>query len=150
MPIPAFPDLDNQQDPAKREQFVSWVLETLTSLVTNQDGDDDQLFVQGLRVAMNAAWNEAHAGFAELPAAAAALPLEQVRRHGLAGDQLAFKLATVRYWAGQFQDADQSPGFVLRRLLDAIDTLLDSLLAAIGVGSSLKELKDAVRDSLSD
>ena len=108
------------------------------------------MFEAELREEMRAAWNDASPQFEEVAVAVANLPVDSVRRHGLAGPQLRFKLATVRYWTERLQGGGANAGFVLRRLLDAIDTLLDSLLAATCAGSSLKELRDAVRDSVSD
>ena len=148
MPLPDFPNLDDSDDAAKRAQFVRWVLEALKRLVEGQEYRG--LFADDLHRDMEAAWNDAVAGFGEFPRAVAALQPEEVDRHGLAGPQLRFKLATVRYWTERFQGGGENAGFVLRRLLDAIDTLLDSLLAAVGAGSSLKELKDAIRNSVSE
>lgn len=145
MPLPPFPNLDDIDDSAKRSQFVGWVLEALQHLV--EDQDYIERFADGLHGDMQAAWNEARPAFAEFPRAAGALPADRILNHGLAGAQLDFKLATVRYWANRFQG--NVAGFVFRRLLDSIDTLLDSLLAAMGVGSSLTELKDAIRNSVS-
>ena len=147
MPLPVFPNLDDLDDFAKRTQFVDWVLDALRHLV--EDEEYRELFVDDLHGDMRAAWNDADGTFDELPEAVAALHPRQVVLHGLAGAQLRFKLATVRYWAERFL-GDGGNGFVLRRLLDSIDTLLDSLLAATGAGSSLKELKDAVRSSVND
>lgn len=145
MPLPPFPNLDDIDDSAKRSQFVGWVIDALQFLV--EDQEYHELFVDGLVGDMDAAWNDARPAFAGFPGAAGELPADRILNHGLAGAQLDFKLATVRYWAGRFGQ-DGVNRFVLGRLLDSIDTLLDSLLAAMGVGSSLTELKDAIRNSV--
>ena len=148
MAISELPDFDNDDDSDKRRKFVSWVEETLSNLV----GDEYQgLFVERLRIPMRNAWedrNQIPLGFDALGDAVSGLNSDQVQSHGLAGHQLDFKLATVRHWAGRFHD-DPDVG-ILRRLLDAIDNLLDSLLDAIGAGSALSELKDAIRDALDE
>lgn len=146
MPIPIFPNLDGQDDPSKRSHFAGWVLGALNSLA---EEEYRELFVDDLYDSMAAAWADAGAQFDWLPAAVAELRPDQVANHGLGGDQLSFKLATVRYWATRFLEAPLAlRSRLLRRLLDAIDTLLESLLDALGVGSSLKEMKDAIRDSV--
>lgn len=77
----------------------------------------------------------------------------QVVRHGLGGAQLDFELATVRYWAQRFIDRqsialDRAAKGVLRWLLNAINTLLTSLASAVGAGTALQEMKDAIRDAI--
>ena len=64
---------------------------------------------------------------------------------GLWGAQLRYKLATIAH-ASDMAFAGLS-GWK-KKLLDLIDNLLDSILKAIGVGEALKELKDALTDSL--
>lgn len=52
-------------DAAKREQFVSWVIETLDDLVTGANGEYQDLFVPELVEPMQNAWEEAE-GFPHL------------------------------------------------------------------------------------
>lgn len=80
---------------------------------------------------MRDAWEDGAIGqsFDALGNAVSVLHGDQVQRHGLAALQLEFKLATVRHWAGHFRANPDVEG--LRRLLDAIDNLLESLLDAI-------------------
>jgi hypothetical protein len=87
-------------------------------------------------------------------------PLEEVRenifyvdprrlfRAGLYGAQLQVKLRTVQKHRKRFED-DKKPG-LLRKLLDCVDHLLDSLIAATGTGEAMKELKDILSDNTKD
>ena len=69
-----------------------------------------------------------------------ALAAAQMTRHGLAGAQLGIKRETIRLTEQRF--VAHPSGRLFRRLLQALDVLLDSILAATGGGSALKELKD--------
>ncbi len=72
---------------------------------------------------------------------------ENVREHGLVGRPMRFKLRSLasiaRKWgrkaAGRF-----SIRAWLRRMFEAIDTILDSLIQAAGVGGLVKEFKDTL------
>jgi|ERR1700677_204154 hypothetical protein len=70
-----------------------------------------------------------------------------LEKHGLFGAQLTYKLQTVSYAA---QQAISSLSGWKRKLLDLIDNLLDSILAVLGTGEALKEMKDALIGSLPD
>ena len=67
MPLPDFPNLDDSDDAAKRAQFVRSVLEALKRLVEGQEYRG--LFADDLHRDMDAAWNDAVAGFGEFPRA---------------------------------------------------------------------------------
>lgn len=67
---------------------------------------------------------------------------------GLYGSQLKLKLQTVRKHDERYQRRG-GPG-PLVKLIRAIDHLLDSLIAAVGVGEGLKELKDILGDNAKD
>lgn len=68
--------------------------------------------------------------------------------HGLSGEQLRFKLNNVQLRERVFRsNVTFGP---LRRLINAIDTLLESILDAVPGGGALKELKDAALDATED
>ena len=76
------------------------------------------------------------------------IPASQSHIHGLSGSALKFKLAVVDAVTKQWQSAraNLNPREWLRRAIDAIDALLDSLIAAAGgAGGLIKEFKDALR-----
>jgi len=68
--------------------------------------------------------------------------------HGLNGAQLQFKLKNVEHRERRFRFRPLAGP--LRRLVQAIDTLLDSILDALHIGKALKELKDGVFDATED
>jgi hypothetical protein len=70
-----------------------------------------------------------------------------MRDNGLYGAQLKYKLSTISHAVDMVFS-----GFTgwKKKLLDLIDNLLESILSALGVGEALKELKDALVDSLPD
>ena len=70
-----------------------------------------------------------------------------LRRHGLVGFQLEFKFAAIHFIANRFFESEE-PSW-LKRLLEAIDKLLKSLLQAIPGGEAIAEFKDIV-ESLID
>jgi len=65
----------------------------------------------------------------------------QLAHHGLTGAQLGIKREIVRLSEQRF--AAQPSGRLFRRLLKAVDLLLDSILAAAGGSTALRELKEA-------
>jgi hypothetical protein len=73
-----------------------------------------------------------------------------IERHGLAGAQLRYKLALVDEGREEVRRAGIPRGRILRRFLRKLDVPLGSLLAAIGVGEALKELKEGLELSLPD
>ena len=146
MSIPTFDALPSASPTARCRSFVLFVRDALNELATGNEYNN--MFVANLRDHMRHAWEDAEPQFDALQNAIAQLDADTVTRHGLAGPQLDFKLATVAHWATRFSGGATTD--VLRRLLDAINNLLHSLLDATGTGSALSELKDAIRDALDD
>jgi hypothetical protein len=75
----------------------------------------------------------------------AELSEETVVRYGLYGEQLKYKLATIDFAASRVGISGW-----LRKLLELIDNLLESILKALNVDDALKEIKDALLASLPD
>jgi len=72
---------------------------------------------------------------------------------GLYGSQLQLKLFVVRYWREKWDANKTGFGFgrkILKKLIDAIDTVLGSLIAATGLDEALKELKDILSNSIDE
>ncbi|WP_116131221.1 hypothetical protein [Tropicimonas sp. IMCC34043] len=67
---------------------------------------------------------------------------DQIQRHGLAGPELTFKFAVIdeAYLAGR----GGWSFFGWRRLIDALDVLLNSILSATGAGTAISEIKDYI------
>lgn len=66
--------------------------------------------------------------------------------HGLEGVQLKWKLSNINFWLRRF--IDERTAALLERLLASVDALLKSILGAIGAGSAIEELKEAVLNSI--
>ena len=153
MPIARLSEFEEVGDAEKRRDFLLWVRKTLGHLVEEADREYWRVFVPDLIGPMEDAWGEVEPQFEVLADSAADLAPGQVVRHGLGGAQLDFKLATVRYWAQRFIDQqsialNRAAKGILRWLLNAINTLLTSLASAVGAGTALQEMKDAIRDAI--
>lgn len=62
--------------------------------------------------------------------------------HGLKDTQLELKLTIIEKFYNLWNSNKSSTKF-LKKLINAIDNLLDSLIEALGIDGALKELKDA-------
>ena len=154
MPIPTFSSPQPETNDAElRARFVREVRDVLAHIVRNdiEDGVNVRPVIESRTEAMQDAWEEVQPAFDQFQASLSEITDVQVTIHGLGGAQLRFKLGNVNYWsdranaAATNQVANVWIGIVIR-LLFSIDTLLDSLLAATGIGTAVKEAKDAIRD----
>lgn len=75
-------------------------------------------------------------------------PANHLETHGLYGAQLRAKLSLVRIRVRSFFDGITKNG--LLKVVDAYDTLLDSIIAATGLDGAIKEMKDLLRNSVDD
>ncbi len=91
-----------------------------------------------------AAWEELTGGeyFTKLEYKIRYAKSEALYFAGLYGSQLALKLKLVKDWAKKWSTEKSKE--VLKKYLEAIDVLLDSLLAAVGMKTALKEIKDCL------
>ncbi|MBS0223702.1 MAG: hypothetical protein JSR91_23490 [Proteobacteria bacterium] len=127
-------------------QFVISVRDFLDELVREgRDPTGTPLFVERLLGFMGPAWEEGRPIFEGLAVAISDASPERLREHGLSGRQLGFKLEVIRYLNEQYLASGKG---ILRRLLDAIDTLLKSIIKAAGLGDAAEELKDFIKDSI--
>jgi hypothetical protein len=76
---------------------------------------------------------------------------DEFRRHGLVGDQLAFKVGVVEALAVGWRQTfgSQKRGW-LKKILDAIDALLDSLAEIVPGLGSVKEIKESLESLVED
>ena len=153
MPIEPLQEFDGADDADKRRDFVLWVQQTLGHLVGEAEREYGHMFVPDLIRPMQEAWVEAEPEFGALANSVVHLNPADVQAHGLWGAQLEFKLATVRYWAQRFIEQqpiglNRAVKGILRWLLNAINTLLTSLASAVGAGTVLQEMKDAIRNAI--
>lgn len=88
------------------------------------------------------------ARFQQLLAQVNLLGSDQISNHGLGGIDLDAKIDVIKYLHSRFLLRGGS--HLLKRLIDAIDNLLESILDAAGFGSAIKELKDAVKEAIDE
>lgn len=76
------------------------------------------------------------------------IPADRIEDHALDGPEFLMKIRIVRFFADRF---GQYGGIIpFRRLLDTLESLLDSIIDAAGTGGAIKEYKEFVRNSLQD
>ena len=75
------------------------------------------------------------------------IPPEKLLAHGLSGAQLDYKFAVIDVIIDKLRSVN-FPGRFRVKLVDAIDTILDSLIAAAGIATALKEIKDMLRHQI--
>lgn len=149
MPFPTTSDF-HKSDRDLLLQFLQAFRELLGNVVeTGRDPRGSELFAMELMAPMRSAFSEVQDHFGRLQSAVReGLPPERIAEHGLSGQQLRFKLATVSYRAQRYL---QLGGFFrFQWLLDTIEGLLDSIIDAAGVGGAIKEYKEAVRNAGKD
>lgn len=135
-----------ERDREELERFVSGTVDLLGSLAT----EHLDRFPAELRPDISAAWSEFQSDFHRNRAQETARNIRRDRAiwAGLYGAQLRLKLAVVSYWRRKWNLNFSTK--ILKKLLDAIDTVLDSLIAATGLDEALKELKDILGNSIDD
>jgi len=148
MDLPEF-EFSGEGDPrAILIAFVRQVQKFLHELVQSNRGPrGESLFHEQLLGPMRAAWAEVQPHFPEVAGGIRDLTDEQIRNHGLGGQQLRFKLAVIRFFYGQYLSVGKG---VLKKLIDIIDDLLKSILEAIGGGGAIAEIKDFIKDSVEE
>jgi len=132
----------------------------------NEEMNHEPLIREGLWPPLVGAWEDGdlHERFADLHDAAADLEDDQLTIHGLQGPQLAFKVTVVASLWRELWDTLQArilmpaPGgearseqvrrvwdrVLLKKALDAMALLLDSIMEATQVGTAIKEFVKAL------
>ncbi len=138
-----------QENEAKKKlkKFLSDTVTFLGKLVANED----YLFVEELRPKIKEAWNEFIADFniEDAKTSINNMSSETLELHGLYGKQLDLKLSIIDFWREKFKLTgildDQKKKF-LKRLLETIDALLESLLESAGNKGAVKEIKECLKN----
>lgn len=86
--------------------------------------------------------------FVALQGAVPGMKPESAADHGLVGAELDAKVRVIQRLAERSLAA--FGGGIAKRVLDAIDALLDSIIDVAGVGGGIKELKDLVKASIDE
>jgi hypothetical protein len=145
-------DNDTSPEDAKNylRNFVSWLHEFFTSV--EDDLRNDLHFKQMFEEEQIAHFPEAFSDvnrdqlFQILDELIQQANPDTIIKHGLYGAQLNWKLSNINFHFKRF--IENRTASLLDRLLSSIDTLLDSILDAVPGGSAIKELKEALQDSL--
>jgi hypothetical protein len=132
-------------------EFFKQIHDFLRDLATRKhDPKGGTLFPSELELLIEGAWAEFDGDF-DLDGALtkiAGLSAADLGAHGLYGKQLVLKLRVIEIWQQRFQQFGGRK--VFKKLIDAIDTLLESLLEAAGLDGAIKELKDILSDSVDE
>jgi hypothetical protein len=142
----------------ERERLATFVLETV-QLLKELATDRLDLFPQDLQPSVKAAWTEFERDFdsAQADLTVRAMQSDRATWAGLYGSQLQLKLAVVQYWRDKWEASKTAFGLgkgfgkkILKKLIDAIDTVLGSIIAATGLDEALRELKDIFNNSIDE
>lgn len=133
-------------------EFVLWLQDFFHDVAESADEGDEltggPLFnesqIRFLEEVLEEMENDAH--FASLQALVSNMDPNKAFVHGLYGSQLRWKLSNINFSLTGF--LEQRTAALFDRLLSSIDALLDSILGAIPGGTAVKELKEAIRNSV--
>ncbi len=137
------PPTSAQNDGELRREFIEWLRTALREIVAGRHQD---LVVPDLRASIQSLWEAGESRFEGLASAVTDISPRNVERYGVGGQELRSKLEIVAYWWARF--LGRGTVEILRRALEAVDTLLESILGALGAGDAIAELKDGIRNAL--
>jgi hypothetical protein len=133
---------DNLEPGRALSKFLFAVRRFLGQLVqSNESPRYEPLFDPDLLPDMRAAWKEVSQYVVVLEEAALSVSNTMIFTHGLYGPQWRFKLNVVRYCHSLYVSRGRR---VLRKLLEAIDNLLESIEAALPGSTLVSEFKKAL------
>lgn len=133
---------EGENDINKLETFLKDVEDFLDRLVKHK-----RAFAEDIYGTVVAAWKSAKVRFSDAVTRLRQTPSNFLEDRGLTGDELKLKLRNVENAFGDI--LLQIGGQALLKFFDVIDTLLKSVADAIGVGTVLEEIKDAIKGALS-
>jgi hypothetical protein len=144
---------DELEEEAKKYlvDFLGETLDFLKMLVyEGEDAENRPLFIEDLLPEIREAWEEFREDLNVENAQKLIneTPGSVLQSYGLYGSQLRLKLSAISSWRERFFGKRTKK--LLLRLLDAIDTLLDSLMQAAGIDKAIKEIKDILRNSIDE
>ena len=136
------------KDDGQNNKLVYFVTFTFDILSISAVGDfphNKQIFFKALVTPMREAMVELKPQVNVLIEKVKVIQRDQLIEHGLNGKQLDFKFAVVKRHFNRFVKSGGAR--LLKNLLQVLDTTLDSIIVAAGVGGALKEFKEAVANS---
>ena len=138
--------LTDAQPGQQLAQFVRQLRALLLFLVNDEDCSN--LFYSEMLPGMREAWPEVEPRFEPYANRVSDANPELLAHHGLTGGQLRFKFNAVNFIASRFFEHFFSGNEIsmarkwLKKLLEIIDKLFRSLLAAVPGGGAIEEYKD--------
>ena len=133
-----------EADKQRIESFLTNLRDFLDELIKEKP---NQFFASPLIKPMQDAWEDTSPRFDEVLSRLKDADDSILKIHGLTSRELTFKLEIIEYLRQRFQTTAFKKK-VLKRLLKALDNLLDSILAALGLPNPIKEIKDGVDASI--
>lgn len=130
-----------EDDKTKIRLFLEDVQDFLARLVKHRAAFIDALYDDVVQ-----AWGAASMRFGQAIAKVSQISESKLEQSGLTGPELKLKLRNVEHSFGQV--LLQAGGPALLKLFDTIDSLLQSVADALGVGTALQEIKDAIKGAL--
>lgn len=138
----------NDDDAATSRYFLKRFLSDTIVFLRRLALEENDVFIAEMREPLRLAWNDFEETF-DIEFAFGridAISNADLESHGLYGNQLAFKLSTIDFWLAKF---NLNKGW-LKKLLEAIDNLLESLLEAAGLKGAIKEIKKGMELIIND
>lgn len=144
-----FPIYKIEDDPRNTlVDFMETVRIFLNDIVgSNLDSLGQPILFEELREDVVQAWNDAIEHFHDATKYVMGLGDKHLYEHGLYGAQLRLKTRIVQHFARRYERQGKR---LLKPLLDVIDDLLDSMLEGVPGGGAVKEMKDAIRNCVSE
>ena len=133
-------------DRARIVHFLSEVKKFLEELVHEEQYE--YLFYPELRSLARKAWPHLSRYFNEAKDAVENISDNKLDSHGLTGEQLNGKLGVVDFFSQKFLK-NKLRKFLIR-LLKAIETLLKSILSALGVSGAIDEFKELLENAVKE
>ncbi|MCP3439926.1 hypothetical protein [Bradyrhizobium sp. CCGUVB14] len=154
--MPQFASLSGKDDRAQLQHFVEYFLAVVEEIIQKKASEvhavppklfSKNLLPEDLESLFRDAWLVCRErDVPPLVEEIKTVPIQELQRHGLVGVELKAKLASLSrisqwLWAKPTLKA-------LKKLLDMIDSLFESLVEAIPGGHGLAELKEAIENLL--
>ena len=141
-----FSELSYREPQSALSGFILALRDLLDELVkSNQSPLGEPLFWPELLEYMLPAWDIESRRFDPVAKMAFAVSNDKLAEHGLTGPTLRMKLRVVSFLYERYLAVGKA---ALRRLIEGINDLLKSYLAAIGANEAIAEIKDFIRNSL--
>ncbi len=145
MPFPTADDFERNTDQKLLIMYVDGVEELFRDIrEAPVDKDGNLMFIEELINPMMAALEVIWSYFDQMRNRIRRLTEFEVFQHGLSGPQLHYKLLSVRHYKDLYDQVKNAKN--LKKLLNIIKSLWQSLLEFKGIGWAVKEILDITKD----